>query len=428
MQYNLAITVTYLFELLISYIFFSQQGAFKRKKWICWAIGIGLFLAGAAVDILFSNTVWLNGLFFIVINFLFGFLAFDIRWTKAIFSAAVLDVLSTSIEFITIVLMSLLTKTEVTAYSSRFSLLVLGGGISKTLYFVACILLSRIICREKTSAHFPKVFYFYPLTVVAVLLLFWGLCVQYNVAGFYLVAVSVLCLVLLLSAILLFLSYQYTIQKENMIFSLQNQMEKIETDKRYYDILEKQNKDLLIYAHDTKNHLAAIQELNTDPRIEKYLGQMSEQLRKYSKIGHSGNRMLDIICNKYASECSMHGIAFDFDTHLANLKYVDDYDLVAILNNILDNAIEAAKSSAEKKVELLTDHRNTYDIITVFNSCDTPPIAKGQELQTTKKEKKTHGLGMKSVSRTLEKYHGDFDWNYDAAKKQFFITIMLSQK
>ena len=119
---------------------------------------------------------------------------------------------------------------------------------------------------------------------------------------------------------------------------------------------------------------------------------------------------------------------FAFDTRLANLKYVDDFDLVTILDNLLDNALEAATVSSEKKVELLTDHKNTYDIITVLNSCDAPPIAKGQHLITTKKDAKMHGLGMKSVARALKSYQGDFDWNYDPDNNQYAVTVMLSPK
>ena len=52
--------------------------------------------------------------------------------------------------------------------------------------------------------------------------------------------------------------YQKSIEKENIIFTLKNQVEKHDMDMNYYNILEKQNEDLRIYAHDTKNHLNAI--------------------------------------------------------------------------------------------------------------------------------------------------------------------------
>lgn len=428
MLYDLAVLAVFLFEMLIAYVFFAQQSETKYNKWICYLLGFVLFSFGACVDILFSNTVWLNALTFLVIVFLFAILAFKIRWTKALFYAAVMDVLSTSIEFVAIALMSLITGTEVNAYTDEISLFVLGGGISKTMLFFSCVLLSRVIQREKTAVRFPRVFYIYPVTVIGVLLLLWGLCVKYKISGVYLGAVSVLCILLIFSSALLFLTYQNTIQRENTIFSLQSEMEKIKIDKRHYDILEKQNQDLLIYAHDAKNHLAAIQELNTDPEIADYLSKMSEQLRKYSRVGHSGNRLLDIICSKYAAECALHGVAFEFDTRLANLKYVDDFDLVTILDNLLDNALESASASGEKKVELFTDHKNTYDVITVLNSCDTPPVTDKQRLITTKKDTKNHGLGIKSVARALKPYQGDYDWIYDADKKQFAVTVMLSPK
>lgn len=427
-MYNLFLVCVCLFELLISYIFFSQQGERRQKTWVCWTVGAALFLFGAALNILLDNIIWLNGIYFFLSNMLYGALLFDIRWPKAAFCAAILDALVVSTEFIGLTLTSLFTDTEMTAYNDKLSLLVLAGGIGKMLYFVICVLLSRVISREKVVFRFPKSFYFYPLAVVAVLVLFGNVYMQYGVTGGYLAAFGVLSLVLLFSTAFLFLSYQKAVEREATLFSLKQQVQKIETDRHYYKILEKQNEDLMLYAHDAKNHLAAMRELNTDPQMEEYLNRLSARLYDYSRVGHSGNRMLDIICSKYAAECSLMGLSFRLDTRLANFSYVADYDLVAILDNLLDNALEAAQVSAEKTVELSTGHKNDADILTIYNSCDTPPRTRGGHLRTTKTDDRQHGLGMKSVARALKTYHGDFDWNYDAAQKRFTVTVMIPHK
>ncbi len=427
-MYNLVVLSVYLVELVTAYVFFFLQGGLKCKPWVCWAIGTALFGLGALVHILFPGIVWLNTLCYGIVLFLFGWLAFSITWRRALFDAVILDILSLAWELATVMLISYVTNAEVTAYVDQLSYYLSLGIISKTLCFISSIVLAKCTCTEDTAVHFPLVFYVYPFAVVSVIIGFWSIYSTYQVNGWYLILLSGLSMVLLLSTILLFISYQRTAQKENQINSLHNQLEKIETDKRYYDILEKQNEDLMIYAHDTKKHLSAIRELNDNAQIETYLAKMSEQLRQYSRIGHSGNKMLDVICNKYSEECALYGIDLELDVHLANFKYVDDLDLVAIFGNILDNALEAAQESQEKKIALLTDHLNTYDIVTLTNSCDRPPIARGRELQTTKPNARLHGLGIKSLKRTLKKYDGDCDWHYDTQLRQFSITIMLSNK
>ena len=71
-MYNLTILLTYFVEMLISYNFFSIIGDRKYKKIACLSIGTALFLSGAIFDILFSNIVWFNVIYFGLINLLFS--------------------------------------------------------------------------------------------------------------------------------------------------------------------------------------------------------------------------------------------------------------------------------------------------------------------------------------------------------------------
>ena len=63
-MYNLAICFTYFIEMLISYSFFSLIGEKKLKVPICFFVGTVLFLSGAFFDIILSNVIWFNALYF----------------------------------------------------------------------------------------------------------------------------------------------------------------------------------------------------------------------------------------------------------------------------------------------------------------------------------------------------------------------------
>ena len=193
---------------------------------------------------------------------------------------------------------------------------------------------------------------------------------------------------------------------------------------QYLDLLEKKNQQMQILAHDYKNHLAAIRELSDNGQVAEYIDNMTSEIKSSNGTSHSGNHTLDIIISKYVTECELKHIAFDFDTKLSNLGFVDDFDLVTILGNVLDNALEAAEKSREKTISLSTKRVNTYDTLIVTNSCDAAP---DKNLKTSKK-KGTHGLGLKSVEKTIKKYGGDFEWEYNETDKTFTITIMLLNK
>ena len=87
----------------------------------------------------------------------------------------------------------------------------------------------------------------------------------------------------------------------------------------YYQILDQQNQQLMIYAHDAKKHLAAIQALNDDPAIGGYVTKLSDQLRDYSRSCNSGNKLLDVMLHKYSIDCNMRGISFEYDVKVCNL-------------------------------------------------------------------------------------------------------------
>ena len=129
--------------------------------------------------------------------------------------------------------------------------------------------------------------------------------------------------------------------------------------------------------------------------------------------------------HKYNVDCEMRGIRFEYDVKLCNLKELEDIDLVAILGNLVDNAITAAEKSERKTISLATAKRNSYSIIIISNSCDTPPKENSGKLVTTKSDREFHGFGLKSVKKTLKKYEGDFEWDYDEINRTFTITVMV---
>lgn len=424
-MYNLAICLTYFIEMLISYSFFSLIGDRKHKNSICLTIGTLLFLSGAFFDIIFSNVIWFNALYFSIINIVFSISCFRIKITRCIFYSILLDIFQTALEFVAINLISIVTNTEVIAYIDKLSFLVLDVVISKTLYFLTCLILARFVKKEKADIKFPIVIYMYPFIVIVILLVFISICTQFELSYDFQLLLSGSGFALFISIVVLFITYQQSIEKENEIFILKTQVEKQDMDINYYNILEKQNEDLRIYAHDTKNHLNAIHNLNTNPEIDEYLNKMISNLKSYSSVCHSGNHMLDVIISKYITECEVKNINFTFDVCVTNLNYVKNDDLVTILSNALDNAIESAKQSICKTVSIATDHINTYDVITIINSCDIPPKTKGNDLVTTKKDSSIHGLGIKSIQKVLKQYNGDCQWEYNENKREFTLIISL---
>lgn len=425
MTYIAILILTCFMEMLISYAFFSQVAERKVTNIKCILVGLLLFGSGVLVNLLLSNIVWVNTLYFLIINLLFGFICYKIQFTRLLFYSALLDIFSTALEFATIFLVSAVTGTDTKAYLDQTSLLILELVISKLLYFLTCNILARFVKKEKSNVRFLAILYIYPIIIISGLLVFWDICVNSDIILRQKIFLAIISSALFFSVVLLFIMYQHNIEKENELFALQNELDRIETDKTYYDILEKQNQDLMIYAHDAKKHLSAISEVNNNPIISDYIDDMTQALKIHSKTSHSGNHILDVILNKYDTECELKNIKFSYDVRLCNLDFIENYDLVTILGNLLDNAVRAAENTENAFISLYTHYTNTYAVLEISNKCSTAPIFSNKELLTTKKNKRQHGLGIKSIKRTLKKYNGDLEWKYDDSDKVFTAILMI---
>ncbi len=416
----------YLIEMFSAYIFFSQIGIKKFKTVYCLLIGIVVFSLALFANFFGENIIWLNLIMYILANFMFGYFCFNIGIKKILVYSLILVAISSLFEILVEFTLTLLTDVQIQGYLHDNLVFFFHGTISKIFYFFSAIILSQFVVKEK-KFKIPISLYIHPTTILIVLIVAWYVC-RSGVSSQSQMALSVVCVALLFSMVILFLTYQRSVEKENELLQLKNEMNKIETEMTYYDILERQNQDLMIYAHDTKNHLSAIKNLSTSPQIDEYIDKMSESLEKYKNVSHSGNHTLDVIISKYVTECKIKNIKFSYDVHLKNLEYVEDYDLVTILGNLLDNALESAANSENSEITLSTDYRNTYDVLVISNSCDTPPTLSNKKLVSTKTDKKLHGIGIKSVTKTLQKYNGDFEWEYDEENKIFTSIVMLASK
>lgn len=418
----------YFLEMLISYLFFSGVTDRRGKPWKVLLLGTLFFEIASMANLFFRNTGWLNLLIFCLVNLIFSKLCFAIKMRTAVFYTLILAALMTALEVVVIFVLSAFWGKNVTEYNDNLPLLILVIAVNKTLYFLTCLILRNCLVKKDQQLRLPMGLYAYPVGIFICLTLIWYMCVRQPLSGWSQYMLAIVSMILFASTVILFITYQHSLEREYELMLVKSKFQQLQTEKSYYEILEHQNRQLMTYAHDAKNHLAAIKNLNTDARVDRYIEKMSQQLSRYASHCHSGNPALDVMVNKYVTACQLRGLIFEYDVHLCNLSSVEDFDLVAILGNLLDNALASAEQSIEKQIYLATVRRNSYQVIVIENSCDMPPVSDGEHLISTKREKRLHGIGLKNVEKTLKKYRGDYSWDYDDAQRRFAVTVMIGKK
>ena len=415
-------------EILICYIFFSNIFQRKRSNLICFLCGAIAALLAAFCNLLSHNSGVINTIVSTVVQCTFAYICFHTKLYISFFYSLILVVIGGTAEVFVIFTFSHIMGVEFLAYNDNLMVLIMECSTSKIIYFLVTLIFSRIANPDSGMKKLPLTLFLYPVACSICLVLFWHIVTQPGLSLDIQFRLSIASVLHMVSTILLFITYQHQLEKESKAIHMQNEVDRLRVEKSYYDILEQQNQKLKIYAHDAKNHLTAIQSLTDDPQINQYIGSLSRQLADYTRICNSGNKMLDIMLHKYDLECRTKGIDFQYDVKLCNLSGIEDIDLVAILGNLMDNAMTAAARSEEKYIRLETGRHNAYQILTIRNSSDAAPQTEGDSLISSKKNKEYHGFGLKSVAQVLQKYQGDFDWNYDSATSQFAVTAMIGKQ
>lgn len=235
---------------------------------------------------------------------------------------------------------------------------------------------------------------------------------------------SVICMILILFIIV----YLYDLISKNYIEKMQTKI--IEREKNYYyrqaELMQQSNNDLKKFQHDINNHLytinAMIKEDNQDAK--KYLEDLTGKLKETFAYSNSGNIALDSIINYKLSEAKSKDIEVTSNIVLPENLNAEMEDVVTIFGNILDNAIEATeKIEKDKYIKLSVKYKVGTLFINLINSYDGNIINKNGKLQTRKSNNTIHGIGVKSVEATVNKYNGIVKIDYD--KKEFRVKIML---
>ena len=414
----------YALEAVIIYVFFTRISTPKLSRWTILLIGLFLFEIGSVFNILFQNTVLVNTIVTLFVITLFFRLCFETSIKVALLYSLLLDGLNFAIESVIVFVFSSLLRIPTSEYQSNFMILFMETISCKAIFFLVCLMLSNWTT-DTAVRKIPASLFVYPVCVMACLLVF-----SYIIFSEVLTKDGQMLLAgtsgaLLLSLIFLFSTFQHEIEKDGMLVIAQEENAHLKIEKEYFDILEKQNQNLMLYAHDVRKHLNAIRELSQDPNVNEYVTNLCGELTAYTQSCQSGNKLLDVMINRYVLDCELKEISFEYRVRECPLRCLEEMDLVAILGNLMDNAITAASESEKKWVSLTTSVRNTYNVIVIKNSCDIPPRAQGEKLLSTKENPRFHGYGLKSVAKAVKKYYGDQYWSYDPDNQIFTMTVIL---
>lgn len=203
---------------------------------------------------------------------------------------------------------------------------------------------------------------------------------------------------------------QMQAEKERWEYQMMALRERMQEE--YYNALINRDLEVSKLYHDMKNHMAFLKyraDENDLAGVQAYLETLSDSF-VVEKINFTNESTINAILNIKREQAREKQAVLDIMApKYFPLVKITDMDLVIVLANCLDNAIEAVEKLEQPelrkiRVVMLRDEGGISILVEnpVLEEIDI------KELRTTKADKEKHGFGLKNIKSIVNKYEGNF--------------------
>lgn len=222
-------------------------------------------------------------------------------------------------------------------------------------------------------------------------------------------------LIIVIIFLFIFVFMFHLIEKINIITRLNYEQEMTIQEsilkETYYKEIDANNQQLNKIKHNFKNQLFTLSELTEHDinAARETINNMFDEINLIENKIYTNNNALNAICKVKFAYARSRNIKIDSKINLPNSINLTYGEMGILYGNLLDNAIEANEKVDVKyrKIQFMTQLYNDNLLVSIENPKDKHAVLEGG-YQTTKKDKKSHGFGIKSVKEIVEKYNGTF--------------------
>lgn len=186
------------------------------------------------------------------------------------------------------------------------------------------------------------------------------------------------------------------------------------------------------YIHNIKYYLKQIGiylDMGQYKKIAEVLSELQVEIHKEEKDIICSNRFLNALLTDFRNEAVNKDIQTDIFVEAGfKIEFVKEQDLIAILGNLLDNALEAAEKCKGGWVSaaLYMENGGSFAVCRIENTYAGEIRQKGDRMLTTKTQAGRHGIGLQNVKRLIRGYSGFIHQEHE--KGIYITTVILPRK
>lgn len=418
-----------LITLLINYTFLKCVLKKKAEKQLDYLLLFGLFVINSLSAFFLDENLFLKLMLIPVSYTIVTIFVFRVSFKKSILANTAFFGLYGSVE-----LLALFILERAMGVDSISDITLLNGGFVSDLIsqfvVLGIVLLLNIIFRKGTFTSLDLkgwfTFSLFPMfTLISVIVLI--NVSENNTDNELFYGLMILSTGMLILNILLFILLDNVIKRESEMREKEIMLEQASHLNQMYRSLSDEREKQKARSHDYMNHLQVMLMLAREGKIDEQISYIEEQVGQELQsvdVIDTGNTLINAVLNIKYLEAKTKGIIIPFIAdNLTGLK-ISDSDLVTILTNILDNAIDAVSKCEEKRIVFKIIRDNNTLIIDSLNTY-SGHIDDTGNFVTTKTDKKNHGFGIANIRKTVEANNGNCF--IDTEGGIFHISIAIPQ-
>lgn len=250
-----------------------------------------------------------------------------------------------------------------------------------------------------------------------------SLTTEYGILSGIHAAAAVVCLALFIVAIIVSVirTRQYCRYKHYNQFL----KEQLLLQKQLYKKIDTIYDETRIMRHDTKHYLTAVLGLiiNEDYKAaEQLIMDVIGRSAETSLINYGPSNIINTVLNVKQTECRSRDISVEI-TVSGRVPREQELNIAVILSNLLDNAMEASVNADVKKIWVDMYEQKGMFYLMVKNTINGQQAANYPRLESTKKDKKHHGIGILSVKTLVKDADGSYERSLSGDRFTSYVTI-----
>ncbi|MCM1088811.1 MAG: GHKL domain-containing protein [Muribaculaceae bacterium] len=334
-------------------------------------------------------------------------------------------------EFLFTILLSLQTDfspTEIEFSQAKVGMTALSV---KLLELVLFSIVKRVMERSgerRVGLEITLSYSIMPISLIGIMVAITRFNIDFSALKYPQVLLLVSCILALIGNVVIFYVFD---RYAGSIWRLRQQelmITRLEMEEKHYAQIERVNQEHAAFLHDVRHYMKTIGEMAAEHHDEAVLGILSELQIKVTDteaVMFCPNSLLNAILNEKKKDAEKQKIQFKIVVEPTfSIDQVSDADLITILGNLLDNAMEAAGKCREGfiRLYLFTQNENHFSVIKVVNNYVGKIDSEENRLLTGKADKIRHGFGVQNVSAAAQKYDGYLQYFYQNGE---FTSIVI---